>query len=156
MIIAGTGHRPHTLGGYGDDVFKRLVRLAEHAVLFYNPTVVISGMALGWDMALAEAAITLDIPLHAYVPFEGQANRWPPASQAQYQRLLAGAHTTVVCSPGGFSAAAMQRRNERMVDDCQLLLALWNGSSGGTANCMRYAEQRERKHFNLWSMWSTP
>jgi hypothetical protein len=30
MIIAGTGHRPDKLGGYGDEVFNKLVSLAKN------------------------------------------------------------------------------------------------------------------------------
>ena len=45
----------------------------------------------------------------------------------------------------------MQLRNEAMVNDCDLLLALWNGTSGGTANCIRYANSVKREIRNLWS-----
>lgn len=154
MIVAGTGHRPHKLGGYGSDVQERLVRLAAKALLFYGATRVISGMALGWDMALAEAAVRLGLPFEAYIPFKGQDSKWPPASQQQYRELLAKAERVVTCSPGGYSAAAMQVRNERMVDDCEFLLALWDGTSGGTGNCMRYARSVGRKGANCWTAWS--
>lgn len=55
MIVAGTGHRPNKLGGYGDDVFERLVALARTYLWHMEPWHVISGMALGWDQALAQA-----------------------------------------------------------------------------------------------------
>lgn len=158
MIVAGTGHRPDkiTMGGrnaYDAAVHARLVELAVAVLKQPRPKVVISGMALGWDTALADAAVELDIDLWAYIPFIGQEKRWPEASQAHYTRLLTLAEKVVVCSEGGYAAWKMQVRNKRMVDDCDRLLALWNGSDGGTANCVRYARERGRKIVNLWPSW---
>ena len=45
-------------------------------------------------------------------------------------------------SNGPYTSAAMQVRNEWMADHCDVLLALWNGTPGGTANCLRYFTQR--------------
>ena len=57
MNVAGTGHRPNKLGGYDDDIYQRLVTLAMTYLEETRPKRVISGMALGWDQALAEAAV---------------------------------------------------------------------------------------------------
>jgi len=89
IILAGTGHRPNKLGGYGQDVFNDLVRLAEIGLTKYAPTYVISGMALGWDQALAQAAVNLAVPFHAYVPFDGMDSKWPKSSQKYFHSLLA-------------------------------------------------------------------
>jgi uncharacterized phage-like protein YoqJ len=49
----------------------------------------------------------------------------------------------------------MQKRNEMMVDDCNLLLTLWDGSDGGTANCLGYARRKrpDLETVNLWDSW---
>ena len=153
LCIAGTGHRPNKLGGYGKDVQQRLYTLALQQLQALGATEVISGMALGWDQAVAQAATRLALPWKAYVPFEGQELQWPALSQAAYHSLLRDATEVVVCSEGGYSGKAMQERNERMVDDCDLLLALWDGTGGGTANCLRYAHVVERKVVNCWDSW---
>jgi uncharacterized phage-like protein YoqJ len=57
-------------------------------------------------------------------------------------------------SPGGFTSYAMQIRNEWMVDHCDLLVALWDGSPGGTGNCIRYAKRAKCATVNLWPHWS--
>jgi uncharacterized phage-like protein YoqJ len=150
MIVAGTGHRPPKLGGYGASVARELQHLAVAELSALKPREVISGMAVGWDQALARAAIELNLPWHAYIPFVGQERLWPTATQAAYRDLLARAATVVICSPGGYSAYKMQIRNERMVDDCDTLLALWDGSEGGTANCVNYAHSVGRTVENCW------
>ena len=35
----------------------------------------------------------------------------------------------------------MQKRNEYMVDLADKVIAVWNGSTGGTYNCVKYAEK---------------
>lgn len=152
MIIAGTGHRPDKLGGYNDFTAKKTLELAEKMLRQYQPSTVITGMAQGWDMALAQAAVNLGIPFHAYLPFIGQELVWPQTTRLYYHALLRHAQHTVVCSEGGFTRRAMQLRNERMVDDCDLVLALWNGTVGGTANCLAYATLKHKPIIHCWPM----
>lgn len=153
MILAGTGHRPSRLGGYGDDVFSKLVDLGMWAISEYQPSKIISGMAQGWDQALAEAAIRSGCPFVAAIPFTGQESVWPPAAKERYSRLVKSAATAIVITGGDYSAYKMQARNAWMVDNADGILALWNGTSGGTANCVRYAEANQKPVFNLWDRW---
>jgi uncharacterized phage-like protein YoqJ len=153
-IVAGTGHRPDKLGGFDAHTSQRLFDMAQATLKHFQPTAVISGMALGWNWALAEGALALGIPLIAAVPFAGQEKRWQPAAQARYHQILTQACVEIV-SPGGYSTRAMQVRNIWMVNRCHLLLALWNGTSGGTANCLDYANAEGCKVFNLWKSWET-
>lgn len=38
----------------------------------------------------------------------------------------------------------MQKRNEYMVDNTETLMAVWNGTSGGTENCVKYAQKKNK------------
>ena len=150
MIVAGTGHRPDKLGGYSPHTTLRVLQLATTYLQEAKPSVVISGMAQGWDMALAQAAINLGMPFWAYIPFEGQEQVWPAATRLYYKALLEKAERIVVCCPGGSKPASMQIRNQRMVDDCTSVVALWDGSNGGTSNCVAYAMFVGKPLINLW------
>lgn len=154
MIVAGTGHRPDKLGGYTDEASKRLQSLAEFWLRNVNVEGVISGMALGWDQALAWAAVELNIPFYAYIPFVGQEKAWPKQSQSEYHLLLDHAHAVKECSEPGYAVWKMQHRNKCMVDDALVVLALWNGSDGGTANCIEYAKKQNKQVVNLWPTFS--
>lgn len=153
MIIAATGHRPDKLGGYSRATLVRCKQTAlEHFQLMpVEPSRVISGMALGWDMGVAFAALALRIPFTAAVPFDGQESRWPEEWQAVYRDLLDSADHVVVVSPGGYSGAKMHRRNVWMVNQCDHVLALWNGSEGGTFDAINYANQIGKPLTNLWT-----
>lgn len=154
MIIAATGHRPDKLGGYGPEIGLRLMRGALRYIRREQPDRAISGMALGWDTAWAKAAIACGVPLVAAVPFKGQELSWPEESRKVYDWILERAAEVVIVCDGGYSPSKMQVRNEWMVDQAHKIVALWDGSPGGTANCLRYAYSLERPVDNLWSAWS--
>lgn len=153
MIVAATGHRPDKLGGYSKDVSRRLRTMAADFMRARKPTKVISGMALGWDQAWAEAAIELHIPFIAAVPFAGQERRWPESSQSLYRTTI-GYADEIVTIGDYYSAGAMQKRNEWMVDNSDLVVALWDGSFGGTCNCLAYLDKKKKRYVNLWPQWS--
>jgi uncharacterized phage-like protein YoqJ len=150
VIIAGTGHRPDKLGGYDIQATMRVIDFATKTMAARLPSRVITGMAIGWDMAWAQAALNLGIPYHAYVPFEGQELKWPMSTRLYYKVLLNKAEHVKICSTGGYSKASMQLRNQFMVDDCTEVAALWNGSAGGTQNCISYAMMVGKPYINYW------
>lgn len=153
-IIAGTGHRPAKLGGYSSTIFDRLCRFAKSELETLSPSLVISGMAQGWDQALAIAAIQLSIPFDAHIPCSNQESRWPPDAQTLYRQILARARHTITISPH-YTSSCMQDRNVSMVNACTHVLALYDGSSGGTANCVRYAQLLKRPIINCWSRYQS-
>ena len=148
LVIAGTGHRPSKLSGYnpGNPVRSWLRDTARD--LLTQPRVResvvsgISGMALGWDQDLASLFVELHIPWIAAIPFEGQESVWPEKSKKEYRELLKLAKEVVVVSPGSYSTYKMQARNCWMVNHATHILAAFDGSFGGTANCLRYANTK--------------
>jgi uncharacterized phage-like protein YoqJ len=154
LIVAGTGHRPDKLGGYSDDAFNLLVKIAKHWLEMNKPTRVISGMALGWDQALATAAVEVDIPFVAAVPFNSQENTWPDSAKIKYSELLKKATEIFVLSDT-YSINAMHYRNAWMVDHSHVMLALWDGSIGGTSNCIRYAQSKDKHIINLYNIYKS-
>lgn len=109
---------------------------------------------LGWDQAFAQAAVDLGIPYIAAVPFEGFESTWPIASQDRFYDLRDKAAEVEIVSPYP-GTVAMQRRNEWMVDYADRICALWDGSWGGTFNCVRYAHRRNVPLDNLWDRWGS-
>jgi uncharacterized phage-like protein YoqJ len=131
--LAVTGHRPDKLGGFDNPRPHNLLRAHMMAsMMAMEPACLISGMALGVDTWAAECAIAMGVPLIAAIPFKEQSKRWPKWARDRYDCLL--------CE-GAYYPAMMQARNEWMVDRCDLLLAYWDGSEGGTGNCVRYARR---------------
>jgi uncharacterized phage-like protein YoqJ len=156
--LAGTGHRPDKLGGYEhlEHIESRLLDLCRAALERHRPDQVISGMALGFDIALADAALERGIGLIAAVPFEGVEGRWSASAQARFWRVLEAASEVVYVSERPRSKVqvldAMNARNRYMVDRADALLSLWSGASGGTADCVKYARGKV-PIIALWAHW---
>lgn len=142
------------LGGYGVEVRERLIVLARKHIAILKPTTIISGVALGWDTAVAIAATMDLVPWIAAIPFVGQENNWPEIAQLTYRTLLQRAERVEVVSPGGFAKWKMGRRNSWMVEHADHMLALWSGAPGGTANCIEHAVKKGIPINNLWLEWS--
>jgi uncharacterized phage-like protein YoqJ/5-methylcytosine-specific restriction endonuclease McrA len=145
MVIAVTGHRPDKLGSEYDmkgPISKYIYDELCKIVTDLKPTKVISGMALGVDMLWANVAINKNIPFVAAIPFLGQEKKWPEPSQRIYNKMLSHATEVVTVCPGDYAAFKMQKRNEWMVDNCDMLVAVWDGSQGGTSNCVNYATSK--------------
>lgn len=150
MIIAFTGHRPNKLGGYNPNPLQTWVKDQIRVYLQdRKPTKVISGMALGVDQWAAEIAISLEIPVIAAIPFVGQEKAWPQQSQLEWRNLIKKCERVVIVSEGGYSKQKMQIRNEWMVNNCTELCAIWNGTAGGTGNCVKYAQNKQCKMYQV-------
>lgn len=147
QVICGAGHHAELLGGHEEAARRKLVQLADRWLASHQPVQVISGMASGWDHALAIAALGRGIPLTAAVPYVGYEQDWPEPAQQLFHDLLEMA--TEVNFIG-----SKERRNEWMVDRCDRVLALWNGSQEDTtAHCIAYARSQGKPVDNLWSKW---
>lgn len=154
MIIAGTGHRPQFCPcGFDEnhpwiDLLKGRIR--ENLVSKYATTV-IYGSAIGFDTWLAEVALELSIPIHAYVPFKGQGSNWPDKARKKYQDLLDRADLVKYTSMD-YSKDAFFKRDRAMVDDCDEVFSLLdpNKTSGGTYYTVQYAKEKNKIVTNLW------
>ena len=150
MRVAVTGHRPNKIGGYSEENFLRLTAFAKKVFTEISPAGIITGMAQGWDMAAAQAAIELQLPWVAAIPCDGQERPWPMAAQTHYRELLTQATKVVYVSQASYASHLMMARNRWMIDRCHLLVALWDGTPGGTGNAVRYAQSINRPIKQVW------
>ncbi len=157
MIVAFTGHRPPKAGltwsheAPGDQFAVDLVQtLIREYVAVENLSHVIVGGALGFDTLAARAAWLENVPFHLYVPFPGSYAKWPPHAQDRWHRMRKVAAKVVTVNRGSYHPSHMQTRNEAMVNAADALFAWWDGSAGGTRNCLDYADQKRIPWNNLY------
>ena len=168
FILAVTGHRPQNqkitatgevipakLGGWATNpVHIKVMQDLKAEFEKRKPDYVITGMALGVDQMAADVCISLGIPFVAAVPFEGQEAIWPGPSKQRYNALIKkAAQVITVCTPG-FEPWKMHARNKWMVDNCNELIAVWDGTPGGTAECVAYAQQIGRVWHHIYPGWA--
>ncbi len=148
MKISVTGHRPNKLYGYNlkdlrwiklKNEFKQLLKENECEVA-------ISGMALGVDTVFALAVLELKdedypIKLHCAIPCKNHSCKWIKESRDLYDDILSKADIVKLVSEEEYRPWLMQKRNEYMVDLADKVIAVWDGSKGGTGNCVKYADK---------------
>lgn len=166
--IAITGHRPDKLGGYDANNPLRvhlrnrfkdvLLSLVADALTFRGTkpqdVEVYVGGALGFDIDAARVCAETAVPFVVAVPFPSYWKRWKPSDQTVYRNMLTYAkrveYVSKVDPPKGdgvdFGAINMlYARNRYMVDRCDIVVAAWDGSRGGTGHCVEYARQKGKE-----------
>ena len=158
---AFTGHRPEKLvfAGTGGEAagYALLFEMLDHAVsgaVNRGYTHFITGMCRGIDLWGAAAVLRMkqthpEITLEAAVPHLGQEKSWNPTDRELYRRIYDACDVKTVLGDH-YTQGCMQRRNRYMVDNAQLIIAVFDPAvSGGTAYTVNYAARHGREIWNL-------
>ena len=144
-----TGHRPGKLPWRYNEFDPRCLklkrRIADAVELAYEQGFrhFLCGMAMGCDLYFCEAVLALrerhpDVTVEAAIPCPTQADAWPPAQRERYDRLVAACDFKTMVS-GQYTSTCMLRRDRYLVDHASLLIAAFDGTSGGTRYTVEYA-----------------
>lgn len=146
-----TGHRPENLYANCDEseLYQRILKAVENAVSD-GYQYFLCGGSRGADFLFAEAVIYLrtkypHIKLNFILPCRDQAEQWSREDRDCYSRLLNSADE-VICLNDKYKSGCMHQRNRYMVDRSTLLIAAYNGTSGGTEYTYKYAQ---KKHLRI-------
>ncbi len=145
-----TGHRPHKFSFKYDEEHPDCERLKStlkkviSKVIGDGYTHFISGMALGVDTWAAEIVLNLkennpDVKLEAAIPCKNQECRWTKESQERYHKILEKASEVTYVSQNEYGPQSMILRDCYMVNNSDLVIAVFDGSHGGTKHTFGYA-----------------
>ena len=150
-----TGHRPSKLKGYdpqdNKDLLWEIFKVVEDHIDNKGVTTFISGMALGIDIWAAKMVLRAkrlgcpELKLICAIPCKNHESRWNAESQKEYKKVLEQADEVFYVSEEEYKPYLMQRRNIWMVDESDYVIAVWDGSSGGTGNCVKYAKEEGKE-----------
>ena len=147
-----TGHRPEKLP-WGENeqdprclALKRRIAAAAEAAYEKGYRHFICGMARGCDWYFCESVLDLrerraGVTVEAAIPYPKQADGWPEADQRRYHSLLDRCNQQIMVS-NFYHRGCLLRRDRYMVDHASLLIAAFNGTTGGTSYTMQYAIRR--------------
>ena len=146
-IVAFTGHRPGKLPGGWDGCHGKLILKTTNLLIREDVGRVISGGALGIDQIAMHAAQYSGAYLTLIEPFPGFWRKWPIKKIEEYMKLkysfMDGMLTFIYANnEKAYQPWKMQQRNKMMVDRAEEVWAYWDGSEGGTANCVAYARKK--------------
>ncbi len=148
-----TGHRPEKLPWGADEgdsrcaALKRKLRDAVEAAYDEGMRHFICGMARGCDFYFAELVLALkrereDVTLEAAIPCPSQADGWTAADRARWRAIVKASDMETMVQDH-YGPGCMQRRNRYMVDHSALVIAVYDGTSGGTRQTLEYALRRK-------------
>lgn len=148
-----TGHRPGKLP-WGEDeddprcaALKASLRREVEGLYRRGYRHFICGMARGADLYFAEAVLALrarcpGLALEGAVPCESQADRWPEGERRRWRALLDACDVETLVQQH-YDRFCMHRRDRYMVDRSSAILAVFDGSPGGTMYTLNYAMDRK-------------
>ena len=147
-----TGHRAQKLPWKFNEKDPRCVKMKENAkaeiekAIQRGYTTFLCGMALGFDMICAEIVLELkkkypNIRLIGAIPCKNQYDRWPQAQIDRYRKLVKQLDG-VRCIYDEYVDGCMIERNEYMLNNSSLVIALYNGLGGGTKSTIEKAKKK--------------
>lgn len=149
-----TGHRPFKLPwGFEEDHpdcvrLKLMLGFEIEDLIRKGCTDFLSGMCWGVDIWCAEMVINQKlafpekhIRLCSVIPYDGHHAGWTKEYQERYFNILEQADESACLYPR-YIEGCFQARNRYMVDRSRHLIAVFNGSPGGTANTVEYAKRK--------------
>jgi len=160
MVCAFTGHRPQHLpwGVREEDprceALKTMMLAAVEQAAALGAETFLCGMARGCDTYFAEAVLEAKtrnpaLRLIAMLPCPNQAHHWPLQERQRHEAICAQCDQVRVLEPV-YSDGCMLRRNAAMVEQAQLLISVFDGSPGGTAKTVAYAEEKGLRILPIW------
>lgn len=140
-----TGHRPEKLT-VSEERLAALLEIEIRKAIDQKFTTFITGMAKGTDLIAAEIVLRLReekprLRLVAALPYPNFGQRWGGGWSERFQRVLSAADQIECVCPCS-SWASYQLRNEWMVSHSALVIAAFNGESGGTKNTLDFARKQ--------------
>lgn len=128
MRLAITGHRPKRLQGKEKEVQSWILNKIDEL----NPDICISGMAEGVDQIFAYSTLQKNKQLWCVYPYLKKKNFYTIYLEEKADRIL--------YTQKEYSKDCYFIRDKYIVDNCDILLAVWDGKpNGGTYWTIKYA-----------------
>ncbi|HEX7276783.1 MAG TPA: ribonuclease H [Acidimicrobiales bacterium] len=145
VVVAG--HRPPDLGGYDDNPVAAAVRTKLAEVLaakrqLHPDLVVLTGLGLGAEQLAAEAALDVDVPFVAVLPYSDPDGVWPADARQRFRHLLDHATATVVLqqkqpATKQLAGAALRRRDQWVARHSHEAIVVWDGADATVGRTVR-------------------
>ena len=113
-----------------------------------------TGGAVGFDPMAAKAVILLKmrdpaVKLHILIPCKDQTARWSDAQRSTYDFLVSKADDVEYVSEE-YKPTCMKKRNQRLCDVCDVLIAYSGRYGSGSAQTVRMAQKQGKTIYNLY------
>ncbi len=119
----------------------------------------LTSLAAGSDQMFAQEVLSAGGRLHAVLPCQNYESTQERQHVETYRQLLEQSDTVETLSFPSPSEQAFYAAGRRVVDLCQMLVAVWDGQPsrglGGTADVVSYAHDQGREVRVIWPVGMT-
>ncbi len=159
-VMSATGHRPDKLGGYKprnnptvqhikEELYEKLRLCMDGGFDEFW-----SGAAQGFDQIFFEVVEDLRVEFphiknNIAIPYKGFGDNWPEAAKKNLDELCKLADVVHIVCEGDYDIRYLQKRNVFMVDKGDAIMSCWDGTMGGTFNCIEYAKKKKKPILRL-------
>lgn len=149
-IVGATGHQEIPPPAEADIV------AGVNYVLRSQPAglVAICSLAVGTDQLVAQAVLDIGGALDVVIPCERYDETFNGADLVRFRQLLGRARRIETLRHPAPTEEAFLDAGRRVVDHCELLVAVWDGEAadglGGTGDVVDYARSVGRKIVIIW------
>lgn len=159
--LSFTGHRTEKLPKTAEkqEVLKSALREEIDKAIAEGIDTFLMGACYGFDLMAANVILLRQriiyptdpphINLIAAVPFEGQPNRWNEADRNLYFNTLEKCDEVITLNTR-YKNGVYHERNRWLVDNSSRMICYYDGSNGGTAYTVKYAEKAGLPVTNLY------
>lgn len=148
-----TGHRSQKLPWRFDEQNERCIKMKETLRFEIEKAIkrgyktFLCGMAIGFDIICAETLLDLkrqykDVEIIGALPCKTQDIKWAQKDKVRYRAVLAQLDGVRCIYDEYIGAECMLERNRFMVNNSSLMIALFDGVSGGTKSTIDYARKQ--------------
>lgn len=150
--IGVTGHRKitHDYNSVLNFTKQSIQHLAENK----GYTKLITGMAFGFDLLVADACIDLNFPFVAALAYKDQSKFWKSSkSRKHFDRCLEQAAETVVVSEGDWDNYKYLIRDTWIVENSDAMICYWAGvEKSGTGFTVNEAVRLNKPIVNIYNL----
>jgi hypothetical protein len=148
-VVGCSGHRI-----LSDEVFDDVRACLVDTLARLHPSVGVCSLASGADQVFAELILERGISLHVIVPSRDFHETLDVGDRERYACLRARASRVEVLDHEFATNRAFVEAGERIVELCDVLLAVWDGEPargpGGTADVVAHARAQGRPLIVIW------
>jgi uncharacterized phage-like protein YoqJ len=110
-----------------------------------GPVAVVSGLRLGAEQLGAEAALQLELPLLAVLPYPEAQKPWPSEARAHFAELVDAAELVLTLETAAptsrqLAGAALARRDAWLARQVDAAIVVWDGEDDAVGRLVRSLE----------------
>lgn len=138
LKVAITGHKLERIRGQERKIKEWLSEQIGNLVKQYKDVVILDGMADGVDQIAAFVALEQGAAVSCYFPYKEKMSR--------SQLYISEKAMEIKYISQEFFEECFTKRDRKMIDDCDMVIVVWDGKiGGGTYSTYQYALEKNKK-----------